>query len=420
MSMKPVDTAVELMVGPCIDDTDFKTRESIAYDGAGADVSLFEEVTAGLTVTALTLTAAGAQDWIDEGEGYHSVEVTAAQNNNEGVIWAGGIFTGVLPFESPHYDCVPTKVYNSFVAGSDNLEVDLIQINGAAQTATLDDIEGQTDDIGAAGAGLTAIPWNAGWDAEVQSEVDDALKALGLDHLVSAAVAGADVADNSIIAKMVASGATADWDTFVNTTESLQALRDHIGDGTNLTEAGGTGNHLTAIPWNAAWDGEVQSEVNDALVAFFTSMAALVDAIWDEDIVAAHSTADTAGLLLRALGAVISQRTNNATLNALLGVTDAAGDDLSEQVWAEGTRVLTAGTNLNDISVSDILTAALADAYAANGVAPTLQQAVMAIHQGLFDFSITTTTVTVEKLGGTTAFLVTLDDAANPTAAHRA
>lgn len=28
--------------------------------------------------------------------------------------------------------------------------------------------------IGAAGAGLTAIPWNASWDAEVQSEVEDA------------------------------------------------------------------------------------------------------------------------------------------------------------------------------------------------------------------------------------------------------
>src|SRR3990167_6971112 len=38
-------------------------------------------------------------------------------------------------------------------------------------------IEAQTDDIGIAGAGLTAVPWNAAWDAEVQSEVDDALVA---------------------------------------------------------------------------------------------------------------------------------------------------------------------------------------------------------------------------------------------------
>jgi len=81
---------------------------------------------------------------------------------------------------------------------------------GAAADGSIDDqladIEAQTDDIGAAGAGLTAIPWNADWDAEVESEVDDAL-------------------------------------------------------------GSGTGAALTAIPWNASWDAEVQSECSDALVA---------------------------------------------------------------------------------------------------------------------------------------------------------
>ncbi len=37
--------------------------------------------------------------------------------------------------------------------------------------------------------------------------------------------------------------------------------------GAGLTEAGGTGDHLTAVPWNAAWDSEVESECNDAIVA---------------------------------------------------------------------------------------------------------------------------------------------------------
>jgi hypothetical protein len=104
---------------------------------------------------------------------------------------------------------------------------------GASVAANLADIEGQTDDIGAAGAGLTAaddavmtrlgapvgaslsadiaavesgISWNSAWDAEVESEVDDAL-------------------------------------------------------------GSGTGTALTAIPWNSAWDAEVQSEANDAIVA---------------------------------------------------------------------------------------------------------------------------------------------------------
>lgn len=77
---------------------------------------------------------------------------------------------------------------------------------GAQLWTQMDAIEGQTDDIGAAGAGLSAVPWNAAWDAEVESEVDDAI-------------------------------------------------------------GGGTGTALTGIPWNAAWDAEVQSEVDDALKA---------------------------------------------------------------------------------------------------------------------------------------------------------
>lgn len=48
---------------------------------------------------------------------------------------------------------------------------------GASVSADIAAIEAQTDDIGAAGASLTALPWNPAWDAEVQSEVADALTA---------------------------------------------------------------------------------------------------------------------------------------------------------------------------------------------------------------------------------------------------
>ena len=48
---------------------------------------------------------------------------------------------------------------------------------GASVSADIAAIEAQTDDIGVAGAGLSAIPWNPAWDAEVQSEVADGLAA---------------------------------------------------------------------------------------------------------------------------------------------------------------------------------------------------------------------------------------------------
>jgi hypothetical protein len=75
---------------------------------------------------------------------------------------------------------------------------------------------------------------------------------------------------------------------------------------------------------------------------------------------------------------------------------------------------------LNDISVSQVLTTQMTESYAANGGAPTLAQAVLAIHQYLMYFSISGTAYTVKQLGGSDAFAVTLNDDTAPTAATRA
>lgn len=65
----------------------------------------------------------------------------------------------------------------------------------------------------------------------INAQVDAALVTYGLDHLVFTSVVGADVADNSIIARLVSKSATADWDSFNHTTESLEAIRDNTGTG---------------------------------------------------------------------------------------------------------------------------------------------------------------------------------------------
>jgi hypothetical protein len=101
----------------------------------------------------------------------------------------------------------------------------------------------------------------------------------------------------------------------------------------------GTDTITVATPFTAAVAAGdeyviLQSGSGDVTLTAAT-IAAIVDGVWDEDIVAAHGTADTAGLLLRALGAVISQRTNNATLNALLGVPDAASNTIAYTILDE-------------------------------------------------------------------------------------
>ena len=118
-----------------------------------------------------------------------------------------------------------------------------------------------------------------------------------------------------------------------------EAVAGHVGAGTigNLVErldliaTGGAGELTGTRSGNL--DNLNATVASRAIAGDAMALtAAAVDGIWDEDIVAAHGTADTAGLLLRALGALISQRSNNPTLHALLGISDVAAQDLAEQL----------------------------------------------------------------------------------------
>jgi hypothetical protein len=68
-----------------------------------------------------------------------------------------------------------------------------------------------------------------------------------------------------------------------------------------------------------------------------------------------------------------------------------------------------------------VLTTQLTEAYAADGTAPTLAQAIFLIQQCIQEFAIASTTITVKKLdGATTAATYTLDDDTSPTSRTRA
>jgi len=137
---------------------------------------------------------------------------------------------------------------------------DVISIGGTAQTANdngadINDILVDTAVIGALGAGLTAIPWNASWDAEVQSEVDDGLVARNLDHLCAVTTAAADmtteVVDGSIISRILSK--TSDTSTYDPTTDSQEAIRDKETDiETDTAVIGALGAGLTALATQAS------------------------------------------------------------------------------------------------------------------------------------------------------------------------
>ena len=117
------------------------------------------------------------------------------------------------------------------------------------------------------------------------ADVATALSNIHLDELISTAVNGANVANNSIVALLADNNTPATWSTFTNTTESLAAI----------AAGGGGGSGPTA--------------------------AVIADAVWDE-VLADHSTAGSTGAALAAVGAPDLSEIKNLIYLILAGAAD--------------------------------------------------------------------------------------------------
>lgn len=129
-----------------------------------------------------------------------------------------------------------------------------------------------------------------------------------------------------------------------------------------------------------------------------------------------NAAADAAG------GLPISD-TGGLDLDAIKAKTDNLPSDPADQslIIAATDAITAAIAALNDVSATDILTTQMTESYAADGVAPTLTQALFLIQQALTEFAYSGTTNTVKRLdGSTTAATFTLDDATDPTSQTRA
>lgn len=205
-----VAVTVPINIAPLIDATDFKTIEdAVTYNQAGLVLEWnFCSAAGVVTQTAVTPTdTGGAYDWVNNGTGMYEIEIPAsggasANNDTEGTGWFSGFATGVLPFRGPTIAFCPDAVVD-ILDGSASVGVAQTADHAASVASILED----TAEIGAAGAGLTeaggtgdqltAVPWNASWDAEVQSEVQDAL-----DATVAEPGQGAPAATASIVTKI--------------------------------------------------------------------------------------------------------------------------------------------------------------------------------------------------------------------------
>ena len=126
----------------------------------------------------------------------------------------------------------------------------------------------------------------------------------------------------------------------------------------------------------------------------------------------------------------------DAATGAELAATEAKIDIIDtnvDSVLVDTAEIGTAGAGLTDLGgmstgmkaevlaeVVKLLVTQMTESYAADGTAPTPAQALMLIQQALTEFAFSGTSNTVKKLdGSTTAAVMTLDDATNPTSSTR-
>jgi len=126
-------------------------------------------------------------DWANGGRLDLLLDATLADTNELQGDWANGgrldlIIDAILVDTGTTLDGKLDTIDNfldteiaAILADTNELQTDWA--NGGRLDLILDAILVDTAVIGSAGAGLTAVPWNAAWDAEVQSECTDALNA---------------------------------------------------------------------------------------------------------------------------------------------------------------------------------------------------------------------------------------------------
>lgn len=182
-----------VLIGPFLDSTDGNTSETGLTINA-SDIRLSKN---GANIVAKN-SGGGTHDEL----GYYTITLDDTDTDTVGRLQLMVHVAGALAVYH-EFQVLEETVFDAMFASSAGLSVAVGSIannaitaaaiasdavteiqSGLATAAALSDVDTVVDailvdtaEIGTAGAGLTAIPWNASWDAEVQSEVTDALNA---------------------------------------------------------------------------------------------------------------------------------------------------------------------------------------------------------------------------------------------------
>jgi len=334
---------------------------------------------------------------------------------------------------TPHVDPATVGRFN----------VNATHVAGTVQTAG--DIIGDTNDIQA------RLP-----AALVSGRMDSSVGAMAANTLTATAIAADAITDAKVSSDV----------TIASVTGSVGSVTGNVGGNVVGSVASVTaGVTLAASAVQAIWDAltsalttvgsigkllvdNVNATIGSRLAtAGYTappSTVSIADAVWDEEITVGHTVADSAGAKLNAAGGAADPWATalpgaygagtagkivgdnvNATISSRATQTsvDAIDDFVDTEVAAikaKTDNLPAAPAAVGDIPTTSsittaVLTTAMTESYAADGVAPTLAQSLFMLLGKNYEFAIAGDTLTVKKLdGSTSAMTFTLAPAGGP------
>jgi hypothetical protein len=190
MRFLKTNTATRVTVGPFLDKTDGITPET-ALTATNEHITLMVDDggVPTLVIDANATASGGNNDMVHvtgDDAGFYDLELTAAQLNYVGrAMLSVNYVTDHCPVFH-EFMILPAVVYDSLVGGSDNLQVDTVQVNGTAQTAG--DIIGDTNDI------QSRLP-----AALVSGRMDSNVQAMA-NNVITASAIATDAIDSDALA----------------------------------------------------------------------------------------------------------------------------------------------------------------------------------------------------------------------------
>ena len=301
--------------------------------------------------------------------------------------------------------------------GNNLLEVDVVDWKGSAAAAMTGDAYAR---LGApAGASVSADV------AEVAADTDTLITGVNTTKFGGTSVTGRDLGASVLLSAGSGTGQL-DFTSGVVKANLAQIL------GTALTETSGYLAAAFKAFFNIASPVFTTASVNQTGDSY-ARLGAPAGASVSADIAAVETNATGIKSQTDKLAFTVSNQVDSNVLDwksssapAMTGDAYArlgapAGASVSADVAAVETKLGSPAGASMSADIAAILTTAITESYAANGAAPTVAQALCMIQQMLGEFSISGTTLTVNKKDHSTAAATfTLNDGTSPTALTRA